>query len=405
MHKFHIILIITAIFLAVSGLAIADVLPQAGPENQIFTTTSIIDAVGVTDQKTTAVWQVGDAGLDELPDAVCSESGACSGSIAYVTYSDAIMSNGGQVSEVRSFSMDTHGKTPGLYNIETTKVLTYNSQNGSHLMGAESYVLDVAGMWRKGFDSIVCVFAKGNTDTIPAFCNKVTASSKLISVTTAQVETRGALTAVAQGDDESCSSDLPAALKYEISVTPDVSGLSGYADGIVSTTFTVSVMEGRSDGDIFPNTGHAICETGDENCCKAAATAAGGYPESCREGTCHQDAFGVCNAIETRVGLGAGYHTVCHDDKATCKAACDALCQRPFMRGCYFTWSDDVLPGVDGCIWTFDHGEDGDQFCYLDRFYELASTLTYVDTATAAGGISTFNKVFDYQSGVDCVNC
>jgi len=35
---------------------------------------------------------------------------------------------------------------------------------------------------------------------------------------------------------------------------------------------------------------------------------------------------------------------------------------------------------------------------------ELASELTYIDTATVAGGISTF-RYYDYQSGVACTNC
>jgi len=82
-------------------------------------------------------------------------------------------------------------------------------------MGAESYVLNVAGNWSHGLDDIVCVFSKVRNKGIPAFCNKVTASSKLTSVTTAQVQTVGGLTAVAE------KSSTPAALFYEISVTPD----------------------------------------------------------------------------------------------------------------------------------------------------------------------------------------
>lgn len=132
----------------------------------------------------------------------------------------------------------------GLYNVQTEKVLTYTSQNGSHLLGAESYVLDVAGNWSDGIDNIVCVFSKPDNEVTPAFCNKVTASSKLISVTTAQVQSAGGLTVTSD------KASAPAALNYEISVTPDTHSASGYADGIVSTTFTVSIMEGRSDGAI-----------------------------------------------------------------------------------------------------------------------------------------------------------
>ena len=302
------IAIIAAVFLiALSGLATADILPKPVPENQVFTITSIIEAVGAVTESTSTVWQVGDAGLTELPPARGANSGSTirSGSIAYVTYSDFIMANGGQISEVKSFSMDTHAKTAGLYNIETTKVLTYTSQNGSHLMGAESYVLDVAGNWSYGFDDIVCVFSKAKKHTVPAFCNKVTASSKLTSITTAQVETVGALTAIAD------KSSVPAALNYEISVTPDANSASGYADGIIGTTFTVSIMEGRSDGKINP-------------------------------------------------------------------AMCTTPGQTPWKNGATYN---------------------------LDNYDELASTLSYIDSATVAGGVSAFNKAFNYQSGVACSNC
>ena len=303
------IAIIAAVFLiAVTGLASADVLPGQVPENQVFSTTSIIEAVGVTTESTSVVWMIGDKGIKELPPATATSKGEAirSGSIAYVTYSDSLITNGGQISEVKTFSLDTHGKGPGLFNIETTKVLTYTSQNGSHLMGAESYVLDVAGNWSYGDESIVCVFTRAGDYTIPAFCNKVTASSKLTSVTTAQVQTTGGLTAVG------ARSSVPAALNYMISVTPDANSASGYADGILSTTFTVSVMEGRS-----------------------------------------------VNVKDTKKAGGFVYDPNTSDGS----------------RVTYPGWN------------------------------ELASTLTYIDTATVAGGISTFNKEFNYVSGVKCENC
>ncbi|MDR2854782.1 MAG: hypothetical protein LBV40_01310 [Methanomicrobiales archaeon] len=298
------IAIITAIFLiAISGLATADVLPGQVPENQIFSVGSSIDAVGVINEATSTVWQIGDKGLDALPNATGQPGNQTvrSGSIAIVTYSDFLMSNGGQIAEVKTFTMDTKAKTAGLYNIETQKVLTYTSQNGSHLMGAESFSLDVAGNWSTGLDDIVCVFSRANNSVTPAFCNKVTASSKLMSINTAQVQTIGGLTAVGQ------VSTVPAALNYQISVTPDVNSASGFADGIISTAFTVSVMEGRSDGRILNETAEPA------------------------------------NGVYTNTKL-------------------------------------------------FD----------LEFYDQLASTLTFVDTATVAGGISSFNKDFNYQSGIAC---
>jgi len=139
---------------------------------------------------------------------------------------------------------------------------------------------------------------------------KLTASSKLTSVTTAQVETVGGITAVAE------RTNVPAALNYEISVTPDANSASGYADGIISTTFTISVMEGATP--FLSDADKAVVE---------------GYPV-----------------------------------------------------GSSIIW--DLPSDNQGLI-----------------FSDLTSTLTYIDTATVAGGISTFNKVFSYQSGVACENC
>jgi 6,7-dimethyl-8-ribityllumazine synthase len=263
------------------GMAIADILPKPIPENQFFVTSSSINAVGVTTESTSLIWQIADRGLPV-------DGNISYGSIAYATYSDSITTNGGQISEIKSFTMDTHSKTAGRFNVDTEKVLTYMSQNGSHLMGAESYVLDVAGNWSSDSSDARCVFSRPETDFFPAFCNKATASSKLNSVTTAQIETFGGVTAV------SSSKNVPAALYYEISVTPDTNSASGYADGIIATTFTTSVMEGQTDED------------------------------------------------------------------------------------------DDVMQDV---------------------FDKLAAQITAIDTATVAGGISTFNKAFSYQSGIYCANC
>ena len=299
------IVIIAAVFLiAVSGLATADILPKPVPENQVFSLISMLDGFGVVSESTSTVWEIGDAGLTALPPARGTNQTVRSGSIAYVTHSDTLMSNGGQISEVKSFVLDTHAKTEGLYNIETTKVLTYTSQNGSHLMNDESYVLDIAGNWSHGLNDVVCVFAKTQQNTIPAFRNKATASSKLRSVTTAQVQTIGSLTASAH------KPGVAAALNYEISITPDANSASGYADGIFSTTFTVSIMEGRSDGEIDP-------------------------------------------PMNTTAGEPR--------------------------------WPEPEYN--------------------LSFSEELASVLTYIDAASAAGGVSTFNRGFSYQSGVACANC
>ena len=294
MNYRNISILLLILFTISGGISVADRLPQGVPENQRISVYTVIETIGVVMEKTTLSWQTSDGGLDSLGSPTINGRSVKGSSIAYAAYSDYVMTNGGEFSEVKSVVVNTDPQSPGMYNIETQKVLTYESVNGSHLMADESYMLDVAGQWSYEGDALTCVFSQGGSSTIPAFCNKVTASSKMRSVTSAQIETRGSLTAVGE------SVNVPAALNYEISVTPSSKSASGYADGIFSTTFTVSVMEGRS----------------------AEATSA-------------QDAM-------------------------------------------------DKMVGI---------------------YDNLSSTLTAIDTTTVSGGVSSFNKVFSYQSGIACTDC
>ena len=239
-----------ALFLIVSASSTADVVPIPSTENQVFGLNSHIEAVAPVIEGTSLKWLIGYRGNTNNAPVRGGGSRASAHSVGFATYFDSIRTNGGQISEVKSFRMDTHGMDAGRNNIETTKVLTYASQNGSHLMGAESYNLYIIGNWSYRSDGgTLCVFARpGGEQTIPAFCNKATASSKLTSVTTAQVGTMGGVTMVGQGQYTT-----PAALAYGISVTPDGNSASGYADGIVSTTFAVSIREGRNDGTFDPD--------------------------------------------------------------------------------------------------------------------------------------------------------
>jgi len=357
--------------------ATADVLPQEVPEAQVVTSSSIIEAVGIVTEKTSTVWQIGDAGLIPLASPRYDGNAIRSGSIAYVTYHDQITTNGGQISEVKSFSLDTRGKTEGLYNIETEKVLTYTSQNGSHLMDEESYVLDVAGNWSTHGSDLVCVFSSGKSAIIPAFCNKVTASSKLTSVTTAQVETVGGLTAVAE------KASVPAALNYEISVTPGANSVSGYADGIVSTTFTASVMEGQSDGAVTQGSTTTPGTLGTWDWDPTP-----GYSDQVTDCSAWPPGAGRCASNPATPSNWDWDPTPGYSDQVTDCSAWNGPAG-------HCTVNQAGIPGTTELA----------DFWNLPSYDQLASTLTYIDTATVAGGISTFNKAFTYQSGVSCTDC
>jgi len=164
--------------------------------------------------------------------------------IAILTWTDTLRSNGGKLALNENIDFDSRNKGKGLSNLEVEKVFTYASTEGAHLVGAEEWTLDVAGNWERTADSIRCVFASSKYEYFPAFCNVVKAKSELVNINSAQVSTKGSARAVA------ASGDIPAALAYQIAVTPDSNSGSGFADGTVKTLFGGSIMEARAKNQI-----------------------------------------------------------------------------------------------------------------------------------------------------------
>ena len=173
------------------------------------------------------------------PSAIANDMLRPGEEIALLTWTDSLRTNGGKLSLNKKIDFDSRNKGKGLYNLEVEKVLTYNSVEGAHLIGGEEWILDVAGSWEKSADSIRCVFAAGQTEYFPAFCNVVKAKSELININSAQISTKGAARAIA------ATGDIPAALNYQIAVSPDANTGSGFADGTVKTLFGGSIMEAR----------------------------------------------------------------------------------------------------------------------------------------------------------------
>ena len=164
--------------------------------------------------------------------------------IAILTWTDTLRTNGGKLALNENIDFDSRNKGKGLNNLEVEKVFTYASTEGAHLVGAEEWTLDVAGNYEKAADSIRCVFASAKSTYFPAFCNVVKAKSELVNINSAQVSTKGSAHAVA------ASGDIPAALAYQIAVTPDSNSGSGFADGTVKTFFGGSIMEARAKNQI-----------------------------------------------------------------------------------------------------------------------------------------------------------
>ena len=217
------------ILLLLIGGVTADRLPSGMPESQVFSIGTTLSVTGITDQSTKMDWTVSSGTpLD-------SNKLNSSDIISLVRYHDLLMGNGGSVIEVKNFEFDSNSKSRSTYNIENEKILTYNSHDGSHLLGAESLMMDNMGNCTSDTSPPRCVFAEPKEILTPSFCNIVQAKSDLININQAKVSTKGEIRSAG-------GFSTPAALNYRIAVTADK---NVPAQGIVKTEFAGSIMEAR----------------------------------------------------------------------------------------------------------------------------------------------------------------
>jgi len=252
MKKFLAITLI-AMFLLI-GMAAADRLPPAVPENQLFSSIEYVNVLGpvmksvdITSEQSSAYLHNGillgswdaqgfAAGAAGAVDA--NGGGQAFGEVvSQTTYKNELLTNGGLTDLTYTLGLDTTNQIAESWNIETDEILTYASVDGSTLAATERATLDVAANYEATQNNMRCVFAQALQPVMPAFCNKVTVESTLASVTSMAVQTTLELR------DTAASPEVPAAINYKINVDPNAAQGGQYADGQVGVTFTASIRE------------------------------------------------------------------------------------------------------------------------------------------------------------------
>ena len=152
--------------------------------------------------------------------------------------------NGGYVSETKTFDPDTRNKAVGLFNVESTKTFTYatDANTGSIAQTAEMIATDNMGAPTSTADVVACPFGPSQSEVYPAFCNVMYAKSMSQGVTSSAQSSSAQVRMVAAG------ADTPAVLNYNFDVKPDASAGVGYAMGTLNTEFGVSIKEARGNG-------------------------------------------------------------------------------------------------------------------------------------------------------------
>ena len=235
---------------------VADVLPPAVPENQMISVYSYIETIGMVIEKSSFTSQSSSA---YLHDGILVGNDADVGNAAFgervaqIVWSDKTITNGGYLKETKTFGYGSGNQGPEGYNLETDKILTYESIDGSTLAASERISMQICGNFSDTAASTRCVFGQSNNAVNPAFCNTVTAESNLIGVTSMSAQT------TMNARFTASNADVPAALSYKIDVSPNAASGAEYAMGTVQTEFTARIMEANDrldDNQVYYDPAH-----------------------------------------------------------------------------------------------------------------------------------------------------
>lgn len=236
---FILFFVLGLILCPISG---ADRLPVETDENQVFSIDTEIKAIGIMSEESSVDWTIdyqrlfinGAYDYGHIHDGKLNRTE----SIAILQWDDSLRSSGGSIAMGKKISYNSKNKAESRYNLQTEKVLTYRTNEGSHLFGEELWSLDVAGNSDLKRENIRCIFADNEPDIFPGFCNVIKAGSSIVNFNSGQLTTKGVSRAVTY------YTKYPAALNYLIAVRPD-SGMNIPAMGTIKTNFGGSIMEAR----------------------------------------------------------------------------------------------------------------------------------------------------------------
>lgn len=187
------------------------------------TTTTI--TTGSLSDSNSLVWTISSNGIDGV--LVPGERQSTT------TYSDNTQAYGGTSYYTRSLEFDTKNKYQGQYNVESTKMFTFDGTGQGGMSGIasadEQVGIDTMGMPVRTADITPDPFAAAESEFIPAFHNTVNAGS---SFDLAQ----GTVLTRAQARTVTPSAGVPVALNYGISVhglgsNPAIGSAGAFMDG------------------------------------------------------------------------------------------------------------------------------------------------------------------------------
>ncbi len=233
MEKITILVIPLVLIGLITGIVMGDTGINATTETQGFHTSTTIIAVGrfssTSDVAMTSTTSEG--GLTEIPPITGD------GAHYQAVYTEDTKSGYGEIRYDKELTVDTGAKLTGQSNIEATKQISFIGYNGSRVHSAETIMVSGTANPSATSDTLICVFGTSVSESVPAYCNYVSAGSS-IDMSVANVLTRTNDRFIV------ASADTPVELSHSIRVT-ELEGLP--SRGKVSTFMEGSIMEGRGN--------------------------------------------------------------------------------------------------------------------------------------------------------------
>lgn len=215
-------------------LACADLPLNATPEIHGIVTSTSVEALGSYSESDAIAWTGSNLAIDAPPlksagDVLVSTGGGAMivphlpvfgdilsdspGEIQYtMAYSEETLANQGQVTYLKSTSLNTANKVVGQQNLEASKTVVFDAMDGGGIISSEDLLVDGAASVGKAGGRYLCPFATQTGNYTPIFCNIAETGSR-IDMTTVSLSTTASERHVA------ATADVPVTVGYSIDVT------------------------------------------------------------------------------------------------------------------------------------------------------------------------------------------
>jgi hypothetical protein len=234
------IIIVTLVLIAMTGIVMADARIPATPEIQGISTSTSINALGTVAQTDSLTWVITNKG-NLTPPLIHHQT------VFTTTYDDKLSAVSGQTTWKKDAAISTADQVGSQQNIKMDANLQYEADGTGRATREESIVLDGASDPLEMDEIYMCPFAEDVIAHNPAFCNYISAGSRIDTTLTSTV-TQAKESFVGK------YTDFPVTVGYSIAAK----GIT-YSDGTVpmlgsaSANVVVSIKEEREPWSGYPS--------------------------------------------------------------------------------------------------------------------------------------------------------